>query len=346
MKVACKKCNKEYEFNPKFFPIINGKILSEYCRKCTVEIKKHNEHLKEVKESEKVKRFILRQNNISKNNALKKLSMCKKEEKRIKRMQVAKLRNLVKNAKDRISKKIKKKKHLRIKKNKLTHKKLKCEITPQDKLRIVTYKNFGYNLDKIGEKTRINTKTCRVILSENTRTQKYRKYLFDQIDHRRKFLDGFPADYFKALSFNNKTKMYDAICEECGHKYQATMQEIIFKKKAFFKYGGGNFLCSECKKNSKLYGNRDIIYIIAYKSGLSFNKFIKVSMNKRNHIKGKLSKWSRLVRNRDKKCMYCGSIENLHAHHIKHKIDYPELAFDICNGITLCSDCHYKVHYG
>jgi len=57
--------------------------------------------------------------------------------------------------------------------------------------------------------------------------------------------------------------------------------------------------------------------------------------------------WRVAVLERDgKKCIWCGSSENLHADHIKRFADYPELRFAIDNGRTLCRKCHqttYKV---
>lgn len=32
------------------------------------------------------------------------------------------------------------------------------------------------------------------------------------------------------------------------------------------------------------------------------------------------------------------------AHHIKHKNEYPELAYDVNNGRALCSKCHNRAH--
>jgi len=39
-------------------------------------------------------------------------------------------------------------------------------------------------------------------------------------------------------------------------------------------------------------------------------------------------------------CQCCGKHSNLYAHHILPRRDYPELVFDINNGITLCKKCH------
>lgn len=56
--------------------------------------------------------------------------------------------------------------------------------------------------------------------------------------------------------------------------------------------------------------------------------------------------WSRLVKERDGyKCRECGCADGvLHSHHIKRWMDYPELRYDVDNGITLCEPCHQKAH--
>lgn len=45
-------------------------------------------------------------------------------------------------------------------------------------------------------------------------------------------------------------------------------------------------------------------------------------------------------------CKKCGDKRggNLNAHHIKHFADFPDLRFDINNGVTLCTTCHKEVH--
>lgn len=44
-------------------------------------------------------------------------------------------------------------------------------------------------------------------------------------------------------------------------------------------------------------------------------------------------------------CQKCGAIEGLHVHHIKSFDEFPELRAKLENGITLCGDCHYEIHY-
>lgn len=55
--------------------------------------------------------------------------------------------------------------------------------------------------------------------------------------------------------------------------------------------------------------------------------------------------WRKKVYERDAfSCQHCGTNKDLHAHHIKSFSKYPELRYDIDNGITLCRPCHGKVH--
>ena len=44
-------------------------------------------------------------------------------------------------------------------------------------------------------------------------------------------------------------------------------------------------------------------------------------------------------------CVSCEQVGGLlEVHHLKKKVKYPELACDVDNGITLCYECHTKVH--
>jgi len=54
----------------------------------------------------------------------------------------------------------------------------------------------------------------------------------------------------------------------------------------------------------------------------------------------------RIVLERDNyECQECGLDIDLHIHHIKQIKDFPELANDITNCITLCKYCHRKLHF-
>lgn len=56
--------------------------------------------------------------------------------------------------------------------------------------------------------------------------------------------------------------------------------------------------------------------------------------------------WRKTVFARDDYiCQECGSSGcYIQAHHIKPWAEYEDLRFDINNGITLCKDCHMKLH--
>jgi hypothetical protein len=55
--------------------------------------------------------------------------------------------------------------------------------------------------------------------------------------------------------------------------------------------------------------------------------------------------WASIVKERDGKCIYCGSTRNLNAHHIFTKARHGNLRWEVSNGVTLCAGCHtFGVH--
>lgn len=63
-----------------------------------------------------------------------------------------------------------------------------------------------------------------------------------------------------------------------------------------------------------------------------------------NHLRksDEWTKWREQVFQRDNyTCQLCAEKgKELHPHHIKQKCDFPDLIFDVDNGITLCKECH------
>ena len=61
-----------------------------------------------------------------------------------------------------------------------------------------------------------------------------------------------------------------------------------------------------------------------------------------------LRKWAKQIKARDNfTCNRCNTVAtggSIHAHHIVPKEYFPEVAFDMDNGVTLCSSCHRNIH--
>ncbi len=77
---------------------------------------------------------------------------------------------------------------------------------------------------------------------------------------------------------------------------------------------------------------------------------IIIDGSQKKQKQGLQSKWLRVKRaafERDGyKCQLCGSQKDLCGHHVKERAQYPELAYDVSNIVTLCKYCHAKQHPG
>ena len=88
------------------------------------------------------------------------------------------------------------------------------------------------------------------------------------------------------------------------------------------------------------------LMILSYPLLFKFRKYLirKIAglcWRAKRHLKD-LQIWSYMIRQRDGfACVYCGSNKRLNAHHIAPKAIYPELKYDIDNGVTVCEGCHH-----
>lgn len=100
------------------------------------------------------------------------------------------------------------------------------------------------------------------------------------------------------------------------------------KKPAFLEQGKHNHRSGENHHN--------------WKGGISLQVY-KIRNSK------KYTEWRKEVYKRDNWiCQYCGKKckKDIIAHHINVFSEFPDLRFDINNGITLCRSCHLKMHKG
>ena len=160
----------------------------------------------------------------------------------------------------------------------------------------------------------------------------------------------------------------DVQCIQCGKPFKLTpykynignrrhcSRKCQFKSQTGKRHNLVTIFCKEC--NKKL-----VINLYEVKRGRKFcskkclgqangrrvsgknNWNWKGGISPRDLASPKYREWRRKVFERDGyKCVQCGYDEGriLEAHHIKPWSQYPEVRFDITNGMTLCKSCHRK----
>jgi 5-methylcytosine-specific restriction endonuclease McrA len=114
------------------------------------------------------------------------------------------------------------------------------------------------------------------------------------------------------------------VCQHCGGEYSIKDNQPIttFRKQRFCSHE-----CGVLGRNTTAEHNPN------WKGGHS-------------NRSAKQHKWATNVISRDgATCQHCGATGvELHAHHIKSFKDYPELRWDLSNGLTLCHRCHWAEH--
>ncbi len=121
------------------------------------------------------------------------------------------------------------------------------------------------------------------------------------------------------------------LCNECAFKNYLTTDEY---------YLNGVGLCSGIFKASIHPENGEIV-VTYKKSKFPWERTLKQHRHSAEYVAWRTSVFSR----DDHTCQQCNLRGGkLNAHHIKSFNDYPELRYNIDNGITYCLECHKELH--
>lgn len=117
-------------------------------------------------------------------------------------------------------------------------------------------------------------------------------------------------------------------CGDCAFKHGIISEDVYLEKYLYFiKIDGLRASC----KNGEIQ--------------ITFGKFSWEKTGNERNTK-EYADWRKKVFERDNyTCQVCKKIGGrLNAHHIKEYAKFPELRYEIDNGVTLCEECHKAVH--
>lgn len=168
------------------------------------------------------------------------------------------------------------------------------------------------------------------------------------------------TEYYKSKSaksgYNNVCKVCkkkDALCRhyenielrkkqqvEWYYNNQEHVQEYRIKQRE-----SGYYRTDEAKARGKKWKEENPEKVLA-----SIERHLKKFKNyTRRNVGYALQSWSTSVKQRDDyTCQHCHTdllFEESKAHHIVAKSNFPQYAFDLDNGITLCHTCHMIEHH-
>lgn len=161
------------------------------------------------------------------------------------------------------------------------------------------------------------------------------------------------------LAFHTQnTKEYN--CEVCGKKFKSSQHQNANRfcsRECYNKFHNiqdKERICPTCGKifiartSEDKYCSQECHLKqlhSTYKDENHWNWQGGISKENDRHDSNEYKQWRSQVYQRDNyKCTKCGSKHKINAHHIYSWSNYPELRYDIKNGVTLCEECHIKIH--
>lgn len=163
----------------------------------------------------------------------------------------------------------------------------------------------------------------------------------------------------KGRHYPHLQKKPDGKCLTCGKEYKKRTSKSKYCSKDCWNHRNPPKLkkCNFCGKEFMTYERETKIYCTIKCRNKDYQKRFKAenshfwkggltAKNKLLRTNSKFKEWREAIFKRDNyTCKKCGARQvELHPHHIKHLAKYPELAYDVWNGITLCKECHLKEH--
>ena len=127
------------------------------------------------------------------------------------------------------------------------------------------------------------------------------------------------------------------LCRNIAFKGQHHSKNTEFKKGSFARLGIRHTEKSKQKMSISRKGKRMGKLNNRWKGGIT-------PINHKIRTSAEFLNWAKTIKERDNfECQICGKVGIfLHSNHIKKFCDYPELRFDLKNGITICRDCDNK----
>ena len=152
------------------------------------------------------------------------------------------------------------------------------------------------------------------------------------------------------------------ICPVCGIEFRAvndckSHQQVYCSKKCWEVRAHEIRICPTCGKEFHTHRARNKIYCSQECRDKDYRERLvgenshlwkggKTTEEKIARSKAAYRDWRKQVFERDGyTCQICGtSDEPIEAHHLKPVKDYPDLIYDVDNGLTLCYKCHKAEH--